>query len=236
MNLLSMYNHRMFSIDFRLTIIFSFSDNYGRWIGFDTAVSPEALLATIRKSSLLLCACSLIAVRHTTQELAAKLAPLLFEKAKGQLTSALLTSPQQIEFFQAALILCMWSTTVGQTPLSIDSWLLSGFALQHCFSSDSFGFITTRDNSTSHSRRKLNIRCIWNHLCLVHLQFVSQFPLQELHWPVKLLCGYASQSNDIPRSSRGMWTDFTVWSFYELWDTYGCRGQSVLDHLWELFW
>jgi hypothetical protein len=118
----------------------------------------------------------LIAVRHTTQDLAAQLGPPLFEKAKSLLSAALLTSPQPVEFFQAALILCMWSTTVGQVPLSIDSWLLSGFALQHAFSSSVFDSISASRSLAGQSRRNLEIRCIWNHLCLVHLQYVLPVP------------------------------------------------------------
>jgi hypothetical protein len=140
-------------------------------------MSPENLLSTMRKSPLLLCACCLIAVRHTTQELAARLAPQFFEKAKAHLSTALLVSPQSIEFFRASLILCMWSTTVGQTPLSIDSWMLSGFALQHCLSSSLFDpFMVRKSNNTKQNKENFNVRCIWNHLCLVHLQYV-QFKL-----------------------------------------------------------
>lgn len=60
-------------------------------------------------------------------EAAQVLAPTLFEKSKSLLSSALLVNPQQIEFFQAVIVLCMWSTTVGQNLLGIDSWLVSWF-------------------------------------------------------------------------------------------------------------
>lgn len=109
-------------------------------------------------------------MRHTTQESASVLAPRLFQDAKALLSASLLDVPQSIEFFQAALILSMWSTTIGQTPLSIDSWLLSGFALQHSLASDIWCPITDTKNSTSLSKSELDRWCIWNHLCLVHLQ------------------------------------------------------------------
>jgi hypothetical protein len=114
----------------------------------------------------------LIAVRHTTQELALRLAPQLFERAKALISTTLLTVPQSMEFFQASLILSMWSTTVGQVPLSIDSWLLSGFALQHCLSSRLFEHIARAGHPSSCTKRELDQWCIWNHLCLVHLQYV----------------------------------------------------------------
>jgi hypothetical protein len=155
--------------EFRLMLL-SFREHYGRWVAFDETKPLETLLSTIRKSPLLLCACCLIAVRHTTQEAAAKVAPQLFDRARSQLSTALLVSPQPIEFFQAALVLCMWSTTVGQVPLSIDSWLLSGFAIQHCLSSDLFDSTTSKGRFLSTNKLNLDNWCLWNHLCLVHLQ------------------------------------------------------------------
>jgi hypothetical protein len=137
---------------------------------FSETISPDALLAEVRVSPLLLCACCLIAVRHTTQESASNLAPRLFQEAKALLTGSLLDVPQSKEFFQAAILLSMWSTTIGQTPLSIDSWLLSGFALQHSLASDVFAPVTSENLSVSLNRSELDSWCIWNHLCLVHLQ------------------------------------------------------------------
>lgn len=84
----------------------------------------------------------------------------------------LLTAPQSVDFFQAALILCMWSTTVGQVPLGIDSWLLSGFALQHSQSSPIFATITSQAHRhTKMDEATLDHVCLWNHLCLAHLHY-----------------------------------------------------------------
>jgi hypothetical protein len=147
-----------------------FQEHYGRWVSFSATCSPETLLQEVRKSPLLLCACCLISVRHTTQGSASLLATQLFQEAKALFSSALLKVPQSIEFFQAALILSMWSTTIGQTPLSIDSWLTSGFALQHSLASEVFAPITNAAHSASLSKGELDRWCIWNHICLVHLQ------------------------------------------------------------------
>jgi hypothetical protein len=149
---------------------FRFQEHYGRWVSFSATIPLPALVVEIRKSPLLLCACCLIAVRHTTQDSASVFARQLFQDAKALLCASLLDVPQSIEFFQAALILSMWSTTIGQTPLSIDSWLLSGFALQHSLASDIWGPITNVKNSNTLSKSELDRWCIWNHLCLVHLQ------------------------------------------------------------------
>ncbi|KAL4929924.1 uncharacterized protein BDV17DRAFT_281100 [Aspergillus undulatus] len=113
----------------------------------------NSLLLRVRKSALLFCACCLIAGRHTPQEVAATLAPKLYENARSF----------------AVLVLCMWSTTVGQVPLSIDSWLLNGFALQHCQSSSLFTAVINQSPTTSaHDKQTLDRLFLWNHICLVH--------------------------------------------------------------------
>lgn len=130
------------------------------------------LLPRVRRSPILFCACCLIAIRHTSEELAAILAPKLYDCARSLVSSMLLTTPQSVDFFQAALILCMWSTTVGQVPLSIDSWLLSGFALQHSQSSPIFAMITSQSHRyTKMDEVTLDHICLWNHLCLAHLHY-----------------------------------------------------------------
>lgn len=149
-----------------------FSEHYGRWVLFDPDDDTHSLLSRVRKSPLLFCACCLIAVRHTSQDIAASLAPKLYESARSLVQSALLVSPQPIEFFQAVIILCMWSTTVGQVPLSIDSWLLSGFSLQHCQSSSLFSVVANPSSAASEiDKPALNIWFLWNHICLVHLHY-----------------------------------------------------------------
>ncbi|KAE8449049.1 hypothetical protein EG329_008637 [Mollisiaceae sp. DMI_Dod_QoI] len=148
-----------------------FQEHYGRWVSFNETLPPDALLSDIRSSPLLLCACCLIAVRHMSWNSSAELAPRLFQEAKSLLAVSLLDVPQSIAFFQAAVILSMWSTTIGQTPLSIDSWLLSGFALQHSLASNAFAPITSGSRRVSLSKNELDRHCIWNHLCLAHLHY-----------------------------------------------------------------
>ncbi|KAL3487335.1 hypothetical protein BJX62DRAFT_246123 [Aspergillus germanicus] len=158
--------------DLALHLISIFQEHYGRWVLFNPDEDPQDLLGQIRKSPLLFSACCLIAVRHTSQDLAATIAPKLYEFARSLVQSTLLVSPQPLEFFQAALILCMWSTTVGQVPLSIDSWLLSGFALQHCQSSSLFSAVISPTSSTTGlSKDILDRSFLWNHICLVHLHY-----------------------------------------------------------------
>ncbi|KAJ5936075.1 hypothetical protein N7454_005373 [Penicillium verhagenii] len=158
--------------DLALTLVTIFLEYYGRWILYDPEGDPVALLPRVKKSPLLFCACCLIAVRHTSEELAATLAPRLYECARSFVSSTILVAPQCIEFFQATLILCMWSTTVGQVPLSIDTWLLSGFALQHSQSSPLFAAVTSQSlPSIKMDEKTLDRCCLWNHLCLAHLHY-----------------------------------------------------------------
>lgn len=143
-----------------------FHEHYGRWVAFDIPIAE--LLSKARKSPILLCACCLIAVRHTTEEIAAA-APRMYEEAKSLFSAALLDAPQTFDFFQAAVILSMWSTTIGQVILSIDSWLSSGFALQHSLASDVFklGDYQKTSQVTPEDIERL---AVWNNLCLTHLQ------------------------------------------------------------------
>lgn len=121
-------------------------------------------------------------------ESASELAPRLFREAKSLLSMALLDVPQSRAFFQAAVILSMWSTTIGQTPLSIDSWLLSGFALQHSFASEIYAPIPSGTRSISMSKTELDHRCIWNHLCLAHLQYTPQTPNNSFKANISSYC------------------------------------------------
>ena len=150
----------------------SFHIHYGRWVKFPVEISIPTLLSQISKSPLLLCSVFLIAVRHTTQDLADRLAPRLFEEAMKLVTSSLLTVPQPMEFFQAVLILSLWSTTIGQVPLSVDSWLLTGYALQQAMASPRFVDVFRGSSNTPAGRSRIDAWCLWNHLCLAHLQWV----------------------------------------------------------------
>jgi hypothetical protein len=147
-----------------------FHIHYGRWVKFKESISTEVLLPQVRKSPLLLCSICLIAVRHTTEVLVSRVAPSLFEEAKRLVTSSLLVVPQSLEFFQATLILSLWSTTIGQVPLSIDSWLLTGYALQQGLASPHFSEVLRFGQRPPSNKQHLDAWCLWNHICVAHLQ------------------------------------------------------------------
>jgi len=74
--------------------------------------------------------------------------------------------PLDYEKLQALLLLGMWSAA-GQVSISIDSWLLSGIALNHAILS--FDFLE-EEGSPDFSTEALRERRVWNGLCLTRLQ------------------------------------------------------------------
>lgn len=147
-----------------------FQTHYGRWVAFDDSLSYQQLLPCVRQSPLLLCSICLVAVRQANQELATTLAPVLFDEAKQLLLASLLDFPQKIEFFQATLILSLWSTTIGQIPLSLDSWLLSGYALQHASANPIYTGFHLGEYRTPKAIQDIRAQFVRTHLCLAHLQ------------------------------------------------------------------
>ena len=146
-----------------------FQTHYGRWILLSPGTPSGAKLSQIAQSPLLLCSIYLIAVRHTTQDLANTLAPKLFQEVRTLLASSLLVTPQTEEFFQAVIVLSLWSTTIGQVPLSIDGWLITSYALQQGLASPAFVETAGQANRPS-SSAKTSRQLLWVHLCLAHLQ------------------------------------------------------------------
>jgi hypothetical protein len=157
--------------DLALSLLTIFRRHYGRWVRFDDTWDVDTLLVNIRRSCLLLCSVFLIAVRHTSQEIATALARPLFEEAKRLLEKSLLITPHPISFFQAALILSLWSTTIGQTPLSLDSWLITGYAIQNARGSPKFDVVLRNHRNSLPPGEYQDAWLIWNHLCVSHLQY-----------------------------------------------------------------
>ena len=140
-----------------------FQQHYGRWIAISERGSETIAVEDIN-SALLLCSCCLIAVRHATEQLTSSAASALFAEARSLLGDSLLKASHSIDFFQALVILSLWPTTVGGRLLSMDPWLLTGFAFQHSTISNAFEPRLRAD--MTNATRNLQI---WNHLCLSHL-------------------------------------------------------------------
>ncbi|KAF2485633.1 hypothetical protein BDY17DRAFT_322462 [Neohortaea acidophila] len=127
-----------------------FQTHYGRWIGLDE-VGYTQFRADSIKSPLLLCA------NH------------LFLDAQSLVRETILHTQHSIEFFQAILLLSLWPTTLGQRLMSIDSWLISGYALQNGLISNSFKSKLASDAGVEQETSSLRSVLVRNHLCLAHL-------------------------------------------------------------------
>lgn len=103
--------------------------------------------------------------------MATRLAQSLFQETKSLINATILNTPQPLEYFQATVILSFWSTTIAESPLSLDSWLISGFALQHSFASGFFKPSSGMSGGRPNNKEELDRLCIWNHLCLTHLHY-----------------------------------------------------------------
>ena len=150
----------------------SFALHYGRWVRIDENAGSESLLPAISKAPLLLCSILLIAVRHTSDDLARVAAPVLLGEAQTLLARSLLTIADDMAFFQAVLILSLWSTTVGQVPMSMDGWLMTSYAIHQALNHPLFEKLFTR-TSQPLTAEELDAWCIWIHLILAHLQQVT---------------------------------------------------------------
>lgn len=102
--------------------------------------------------------------------MAERLAPRLLDEASRLLASELLIVPQSKEFFQASIILGLWPTSVGEAPLSIDSWAVTGYALQQALASPLFANATKESSSDTSLESRRDMQFLWNHLALAHLQ------------------------------------------------------------------
>lgn len=145
-----------------------FNTHYRRWITLRES-SKKISDLELKNSPLLLCACCLIAVRHWSSERARNIVDVLLTEAKDLLSQQLLQSPQPLEFFQAILLLTLWSTTIGQKPLSIDAWLVTGFGIQHSSASDVFKESHSSSRLESENGNTVGKLLLWNRLCLSHL-------------------------------------------------------------------
>lgn len=144
--------------------------HYGRWIRLPQDDPDQGRLWPVRGSPLLLCCILLIAIRHSTDSMAERLAPRLLDEASRLLASELLIVPQSKEFFQASIILGLWPTSVGEAPLSIDSWAVTGYALQQALASPLFANATKESSSDTSLESRRDMQFLWNHLALAHLQ------------------------------------------------------------------
>lgn len=95
----------------------------------------------------------------------------LYEHVRALTGRELLISPLPLESVCALLIVGVWSTSPKEKAEFIDSWLMSGYAIQQAMLCINFTALLKRVNegeSDHVDQRKLRL---WNMICLCHLQF-----------------------------------------------------------------
>lgn len=95
----------------------------------------------------------------------------LYEHVRALTGRELLISPLPLESVCALLILAIWSTSPKEKAEFIDSWLMSGYAVQSAMLTINFTALlkNLNDGKADHiDQRKLKL---WNMICLCHLQF-----------------------------------------------------------------
>ncbi|KAK4082075.1 hypothetical protein Purlil1_11298 [Purpureocillium lilacinum] len=211
------------------SLIALFHENYGRWVRFPQDLSTVMLQLQTTKSRLLLYSVLLIAVRHKTQELADQLAPKLFHEVKRLLQQAMLAADQPIEFFQAVVILSLWSSTIGQRPLSIDSWLLTSHAFVQATSSPAIAHILQPSYQRATSREcDLDVIYIWNHLCVAHLQYCVVLQRQSFLNQAQIdQCLRMAESDHVTNYEARMAAEVQLyWIIYQE----SCKGQAAMEN------
>lgn len=95
----------------------------------------------------------------------------LYEHVRSLTGRELLISPLPLESVCALLILAIWSTSPKEKAEYIDSWLMSGYAVQQAMLTINFTALlkNLNDGKANHlDQRRLRL---WNMICLCHLQF-----------------------------------------------------------------
>jgi hypothetical protein len=147
-------------------IIESFVDHFGSWI----SISPEAgLPANLRETQPLFFSAACLLASRFVSSIPKSMIYGMYAQVRQLSASVLLNAPPlDYETLQALLLLSMWSPTV-QTPVPVDSWLLSGIALNHSILS--FDFLEN-EGPMDLSEDALRERRIWNGLCVTQLQYI----------------------------------------------------------------
>lgn len=87
------------------------------------------------------------------------------------------TPPLDYEALQALAVLSMFTPTI-QTAMPIDSWMVSGIAMNH--GTLSFGLSGSDFNVSQETQAQLRRLRIWNALCLTNVQSVTLLPATRL--------------------------------------------------------
>ncbi|GMG19506.1 unnamed protein product [[Candida] boidinii] len=165
----------LLTYDQAIYLLQHFRDRYGRWVSFPDSYSTAKLMIRIRyKCPLFLTVACTLALKFSDPFLKDNIYKLLIKVIKHDLDSSLLDFPYcnfygrggGLEFLQSLIILSIYGLCLSQDDLQIDSWYLSGIAIQLFTTLDSMGvlrvdgyeninnnsdFYITGESSISHS-------------------------------------------------------------------------------------
>lgn len=148
-----------------------FFQRVGPWIGITNWDAISEARNVRRISPLLFAAICLQGGRLEASFCNSAQHDQLYEHVRSLTGRELLISPLPLESVCALLILAMWSTSPKEKAEFIDSWLMSGYAVQQAMLTINFTTLlkNLNDGKTDHlDQRRLRL---WNMICLCHLQF-----------------------------------------------------------------
>lgn len=154
-----------------LTLQELFFQRVGPWIGVSTWNAISEARDVRRISPLLFAAICLQGGRLDPTFCNSAQHDQLYEHVRTLTGRELLISPLPLESVCALLILAMWSTSPKEKAEYIDSWLMSGYAVQQAKLSINFTSLlkNLNEGKADHiDQRRLRL---WNIICLCHLQF-----------------------------------------------------------------
>ena len=154
-----------------LTLQELFFSRVGPWIGVSSWNAISEARDVRRISPLLFAAICLQGCRLDPTFCNSPQHDQLYEHVRTLTGRELLISPLPIESVCALLILAIWSTSPKDKAEFIDSWLMSGYAVQQAKLSINFTALLKNLNEgrADHiDQRRLRL---WNMICLCHLQF-----------------------------------------------------------------
>ena len=154
-----------------LTLQELFFQRVGPWIGISSWNAISEARDVRRISPLLFAAICLQGGRLDATFCNTAQHDQLYEHVRTLTGKELLISPLPLESVCALLILAMWSTSPKEKAEFIDSWLMSGYAVQQAKLSINFTDLLKNLNEgrADHiDQRRLRL---WNMICLCHLQF-----------------------------------------------------------------
>lgn len=151
---------------------------YNQWVSLPSDVPTEKLLdLMIERSSLLLTVCCCVVIRYHDPVLKEAMWPFLLQKLKYDFQETMHIVPHIIEFIQALTVMSIYASSLSNKEFIIDAWFISSVALQHFVSRNILGLVRSFDGQSPVTQMdEITAYRVWNHLCLVHLVYVTIFP------------------------------------------------------------